>query len=211
MNIKYCLLLLLCLYGKVHAQEGVYNTEFIDGKIYLDTRLPDMVIGKAIRYKDSVMSLHDFPGKLIILDFWFTHCGDCLAQFPREDSLQRVFGKDIQIIPVAYETAATVNKFLARWEPLHHQVLQLPFIVGDTMLNRFFDNPYFPHYIWLSPDMRVIGQTTEYFLTAANIQAMIKETAKLKPEPTAPLDSARTSKQQDLMNYYFTRQPSTHE
>jgi thiol-disulfide isomerase/thioredoxin len=171
-----CVLAILCLKYGGYAQ--TYNAP--EGKLYIDSRLPNLDLGAIINYKDSTAFLSDFKNKIIILDFWFTECGACIAQFPKEDSLQKQFNDDIQIIPVTFESQKKVTAFLSRWTKKNHSTLALPFIVGDSVLNIFFANTYFPHYIWISQDRRIIAHTSEYFLTAENIEAMLRETASIK-------------------------------
>ena len=175
----------LCLY-RGHAQ--AYNgPEYVRGKIYIDTRLQNLNLGTILNYKDTTAFLSDFNNKLIILAFWFTGCTVCIAQFPKEDSLQQRFGNALQILPVTFESKKSVAAFLNRWENTHQQKLSLPFIVADSVLNTLFENVYFPHYVWIAQDRRVIAHTSEYFLTAENIEAMLRETAPIK----APVEQGR--------------------
>jgi len=50
---------------------------------------------------DEVASLADFKGKVVVLDFWATWCGPCVASFPNIRELQeRYNGYDVAIIGV---------------------------------------------------------------------------------------------------------------
>ncbi len=198
--------ILLCSAAKGHSQTS-YATEFIPGKVYIDSRLPDISLGSIIRYKDTSAKLDDFFNKIIVFDFWFTHCTDCIAQFPKEDSLQKEFEDDIQIIPVTYESKETVSAFLTKWEKIHHIKLSLPFIVGDSSLDRYFANPYDPHYAWIGQDKRVLAITSEGFMTESNIRGLLRETAQTKQSLTADSTQLHFNRmdEKELNNYYHIK------
>lgn len=199
---------LLCFIGAAMLllNSSGQNFEFSVGRLYIDSKLPNLNLGTLINYKDSTAFLSDFHNKIIILDFWFTSCGACIAQFPKEDSLQKQFSDEIQIIPVAFESREVVESFLEKWSKLNHTTLSLPFIVRDSLLNTFFENIYFPHYIWIAQDRRIIAHTSEYFLTAENIQAMLRETASIKAaikkNPEIPVGGIDLK---DLYNFYLNK------
>jgi thiol-disulfide isomerase/thioredoxin len=52
-------------------------------------------------------------GKLLLLDFWATWCGPCIASFPHLEQLQEKYHKDIQIIAISDEKVKTVTDFLS--------------------------------------------------------------------------------------------------
>lgn len=52
--------------------------------------------------------------KLIVLDFWATWCGPCIASFPHLDSLQKKYRKQIQVAAVSDEPIAKVSNFLKK-------------------------------------------------------------------------------------------------
>ncbi len=50
---------------------------------------------------DSVTSMRDYRGKVVVLDFWATWCGPCIMSFPRIEELrQRYEGYDVVIVGV---------------------------------------------------------------------------------------------------------------
>ncbi|HWB27608.1 MAG TPA: hypothetical protein VG738_19160 [Chitinophagaceae bacterium] len=107
------------------------------------------------------------PGKLVILDFMATSCSGCIEALDRMDSLQRVFGDRLQVIPVTYEDSARVAYFKA-----HNAIgkrISLPFIIGDTLLCRYFPHSSISHVIWIGTDRVVKAITISQYVKYDNI------------------------------------------
>lgn len=52
--------------------------------------------------------------KLLLIDFWATWCGPCIASFPHLEKLQEKYGGDLQIIAISDEKVDIVTKFLTK-------------------------------------------------------------------------------------------------
>lgn len=163
-----CVMAILCLFTNVKAQDDDHN------KIYVNQRMPDMLLGQFIRYKTNTANLSDFGGRLIIFAFWFRSCGSCIKMFPTEDSLQRQFNDRIQIIPVTFERQKEVEPFLTAWEKRTGHKLSLPYIVEDTVLTKAFNNIYHPYYVWVAPNGRVLCKTSQQLLHSSFIRSMLE-------------------------------------
>ncbi|MEO1021948.1 MAG: TlpA disulfide reductase family protein [Bacteroidota bacterium] len=62
----------------------------------------DAVISKAT-FQDlngETVSIEDFAGKVILIDFWETWCGPCLQVFPAMDSLLTEYPNDFAVLAV---------------------------------------------------------------------------------------------------------------
>ena len=76
----------------------------------------------------TTVSLQDYRGKVVLVNFWATWCGPCLKEIPEFIAWQREFGRArLQIIGVSLDDdAAPVRRF----------VRQLPFdspvVMGDA-------------------------------------------------------------------------------
>jgi len=140
----------------------------------------DTPLGEVINYTDSIITLKDFDDKLIILDFWFTGCTVCIRQFPKEINLQKKYRNKIQFVLVTNDSKKVVTNFLNKWRSKNGSKLPFPIVVSDTLLKKAFRHLYDPHYGWLFPDGKIIGQTSEHFVTKKNILELLKLWKKKK-------------------------------
>jgi thiol-disulfide isomerase/thioredoxin len=49
------------------------------------------------------LSLEDYKGKVVLLNFWATWCGPCRAEIPALIQLQKVYGSSMQVIGMAVD------------------------------------------------------------------------------------------------------------
>ncbi len=76
----------------------------------------DQIISKAT-FKDldgNDVTLADFKGKVVLIDFWETWCGPCRAVFPAMDSLRGEYPDDFAVLAVNLQDSDTpedVNNF----------------------------------------------------------------------------------------------------
>jgi cytochrome c biogenesis protein CcmG, thiol:disulfide interchange protein DsbE len=61
------------------------------------------------------VSLSDFRGKVVVLDFWATWCPPCKMEIPGFIELQKTYGaKGVEIVGVALDEPARVAEFAAK-------------------------------------------------------------------------------------------------
>jgi peroxiredoxin len=60
-----------------------------------------------VKDSDRTISLHDFRGKIVVLNFWAAHCGPCIQEMPSLVQLQRSMGPKIVVLGVAVDTNDT--------------------------------------------------------------------------------------------------------
>ena len=66
----------------------------------------------ATTYDDKEISLSDFKGKIVILDFWGTWCGPCVRSMPEMKLIRETFAKHgVEIVGVAVDTKQNVAAF----------------------------------------------------------------------------------------------------
>lgn len=132
--------------------------------------LPDVQVGSFLRYPTSLTNLRALH-KPIILDFFATWCGSCIAALPSLDALQKRLGDSVQVFVVDYEPVATVKSFLAK----NHVAAQtsLPFICDDSVLSYLFPHKLIPHDVWIDRAGKVAAITSADELNYPNIRKLI--------------------------------------
>ena len=65
------------------------------------------------------VSLDQYKGKLVLLEFWITHCGFCIAAVPKLNDLSQRFGqKGLQLVAInMHDPAATIDFFKNKNKP----------------------------------------------------------------------------------------------
>ncbi|MCF3111671.1 redoxin family protein [Niabella sp. CC-SYL272] len=171
-----CVMAILCAYNMAFTQSFSYNIAKINFPLYVGDYVNRLQsIGKSVNYVSDTISLNHFKDKLVIVGFWFTHCGACIARFKDEMALQKKYAKDIQLIMVTFEDAPVVKQFIKDWEQKNNTRFTLPVIVADTVLKKAFRSLHNPYYAWLFPTGRLAGLTSPELLTPAAIEAMTTE------------------------------------
>ncbi len=115
------------------------------------------------------LSLSDFRDKLIILDFWATWCAPCIKSLSTLDSIQSELTDNFVVIPVTNEDPQKVKKYFKS------RSWNLPTVVNDTDLQKYFPHKYIPHYIWINRKGEVAAITGHEPVDRQNIRAMIMQ------------------------------------
>ncbi|MFC3199522.1 TlpA family protein disulfide reductase [Parapedobacter deserti] len=129
--------------------------------------LPDLAVGSVRNYDDTTLRLRDFAGKLLILDFWTVYCASCIASMPELQALQERFADQLQIILVTSSTREEVDQLYARSAVARN--IQLPSIIADTVLTRFFEFRTVPTHVWIDEDGKVMQITGSAHTNASTV------------------------------------------
>ncbi|MBL1407534.1 TlpA family protein disulfide reductase [Sphingobacterium faecale] len=128
------------------------------------------------------LALRDYKNsELIILDFWATYCSSCIAAFPSLSKLEKDFGKELKILSISHQDAASIQKFIDRSEYLKENNLDKSFysVVNDTILAKYFGRSTIPFNVVIDKKGKVRALTTPDELTADRLAMMIADnTAK---------------------------------
>jgi thiol-disulfide isomerase/thioredoxin len=184
MKLKICLLGFLCLFFKVEAQS---NKSIFPLKVG-DT-IPNITLENVINYKAKSVSLSEFKDKLLILDFWSTTCGSCIAMFPDELSLQKRYRDRLQIMLVdsknTRDTKDRIDRFFKAYHPSYKELAS---VIEDTLLSQYFPHQAVGYYIWIRNNV-VLAMTDDRDLTLKNIDTFLAgKKAGVTPITEIPYD-----------------------
>lgn len=139
-------------------------------------RLPNLRLSNVIDYSSPTVSLADFRGKILILDFWASWCGPCVKMLPILDSLQRQFDGKVQILSVTYQSEKEIHSFFSKYYRRNSKRIGIPGVTGDTTLSRLFEYNAVPHYVWIDASGVIRAITGMQELNAANVTKMLSGT-----------------------------------
>ncbi|MBL1408066.1 TlpA family protein disulfide reductase [Sphingobacterium faecale] len=119
----------------------------------------------------KTMTLNDYRGKLIILDFWATWCGGCIAAFPKLDTLQQKYAKDVTFLSVSTESKERVSVFI---KARGAQTPNLTFISEGKDIDDYFKYGTLPHYVWIDSQGVIRSSSESLQVNAFNIDEALK-------------------------------------
>ncbi len=106
-------------------------------------------------------------GKLVLLEFWATWCSPCVAAMPHLQALQKRHARQLQVITVSDETPKRIGQFLT------NRPSSLWFAVDTARsLTKLFPHQILPHTVLISPDGRLLAQTSPERLTDGLIDSL---------------------------------------
>lgn len=132
--------------------------------------LPDFLIPRIINSDKPAVRTADFKKQLLIIDFWATSCGGCIAALPKLDALQKQFGDKIKILPVTYEPEKLVIDFWSRNRNTRN--LALPTVVEDQLFESYFRHQVIPHEVWVYKG-KIIAITIPQYVDEHNIRKVL--------------------------------------
>lgn len=132
----------------------------------------------------NTITLNDYRGKLIVLDFWATWCSGCIAAMPKNQKLEQEFMDKVVFIPVTGEPGSKVSFFLSRNPTIKGK--NIFSVVSDNLLRTFFLHRLIPHYVWIK-DGALIAMTGTDDVTDSTVGNVLagfhqKNTLKLKKD-----------------------------
>lgn len=108
------------LVGVAHAQAGQPGVDNFSYRTTADIdALPDQPF---LNEKEEEITLASFKGQKVILNFWATWCGPCVAEMPAMDRLQQTLAEDnVIFVPVSqdFKGLKRVHEFYEREKIVH--------------------------------------------------------------------------------------------
>ncbi|WP_134089092.1 TlpA disulfide reductase family protein [Olivibacter sp. XZL3] len=121
------------------------------------------------------VTLNDYRGKLIILDFWATWCGPCITEMPHLFSLQGVFPAKLMLLPVTSQNEKLIRIFLnnQKNKPIGQLEPSFYTIVNES-LRGYFPRQTIPHTVVISSTGEIEVITLPNLITADYLRAKLE-------------------------------------
>ncbi|MCY4780511.1 TlpA disulfide reductase family protein [Sphingobacterium sp. UT-1RO-CII-1] len=115
--------------------------------------------------------------KLIILDFWATWCGSCLASMPYMHELQTEMGEQAKVLPITFQDNKTILDFLNKSISPTITAIKSSFssIVDGKVLDAYFPSKSIPHVVVLDAKGIVRAISVPSALNVENLEEMIAD------------------------------------
>lgn len=158
----------------------------------------------------GTVTLSEYRGKLIILDFWATWCGACVSMFPKVEKLAAENSANMYVLPVSYESFEKIKTFSDRREASADAKRQLFSVYKSIDLHTYFPHKILPHYVWISANGVLLGSSDGTQLTQFNISSAIdgkstfrqKEDIRLRYQSQLPMLTAVNGLNDDYISGY---------
>ena len=172
---------LLCLMGGAMLFICVRGQHVIIEPYNIGARVSEFPLTRLVNFNTDTASIASFGQKLIIIDFWGTHCGSCIKALPHENELQAEFKDEVQFIMVTSDDSAEVLSFLERYNAKNPR-LTIPIVTSDILIQQMFKHSALPHFAWLGPDGLLLAQSTVSMLNREGIKATLYDIQKRKDD-----------------------------
>ena len=154
------------------AKNGVYAKrikQFIDTEIAIKkgNLAPNFVLND---FAKKPVSLKDYRGRFVFLDFWASWCPPCRAENPFLKQLQSKYGKDIEFVSVSMDASETAWKLAVRVDRLTWTQLNDPRSTNGEVADSYGIKAL-PFSCIVDPDGKIVatklrGHELEQFLSA---------------------------------------------
>lgn len=95
-------------------------------------------------------NLENLKGKVIVLNFWFTQCKPCVAEFPELNNLKEKYkNQDVEFFAVTWNNKETIEKFLLNYK------LDFNIIPNGKLIIDKFKIPHYPYNIVIDKNGKV--------------------------------------------------------
>ncbi len=166
--ILVCILVIVSYSKKAKAQQALEIGDTIPQALWdLKLQTVNHPEGK------NTITLNEYKGKLIILDFWSSYCGACIKLLPKAADLQAAYQEQIKVVQITPEPTERIVKVLNHNPNLKD--MNISTVVADSLLPDYFPHRYFPHIVWINGDGVLLGATQAEYLNEHTIQQILEE------------------------------------
>lgn len=141
-SIILTILSIIVLASSAFAQRGVAR---------VGAPAPELSSVQILNAEQKTVTLAELRGKVVILEFWATWCGPCIATAKYLDELQEELGEKLQIVSLSHEDKDKVARHLQR-KPSAAMVG----IYGGSDMAGAYPHDAIPHGVLINPQGQVV-------------------------------------------------------
>ena len=132
----------------------------------------------------TTAQLHDYEGKIVLLNFWATWCTPCIAEWPQFIRLAQAMPDDLVILTVSIDDDKDkIAPFMKRYAAEHHKAANIKlFHDADKSVSQdLFQTVRVPETVIITPEMtmarKVAGLSLEWdsMDTKAYLRSLLKD------------------------------------
>ncbi len=189
--IKYYLIF-VCFTNTSNLLLQAQNKEITP--LNIGDNIPDQIWDMPINVMNNpdgknIITLREYKGKLILLDFWGTYCSSCIGGFPHLMDIQDKNKDKIAILAVSNEGKEKLQKFFATGLGKDRKI---PTTFEERTLAKYFPHRTVPHTVWILPEGKYFNPSSSREITQSNIDAILRNEksnfiVKLDTDPKKPL------------------------
>ncbi|MGK9124573.1 TlpA family protein disulfide reductase [Olivibacter jilunii] len=124
----------------------------------------------------TTVTLNDYRGKLIILDFWATWCGPCVEAMPALHGLENSLADEVVLLPITAENENAIRKFVATNRAIS-SISDFNSVVSEG-LRAYFPRQTIPHTVIVDKRGTITRITVPKLLTEDGIKKLLRNSAK---------------------------------
>jgi peroxiredoxin len=171
-------------YAQHQAQLGTLvpesgNNQSVQQDVAADEGLPDLRGKRAPEFNlrsvdGKKVSLSDYKGKAVLINFWATWCAPCKIEMPWLVALRSQYApQGFEILGVNEDDAGTPRAKLAKFG--QEQGLNYPLLVGDDAMSRKYGGVEFlPTSYFVGRDGKIVAETAG-LVSKSEVEASIKK------------------------------------
>jgi len=179
-NLVRILSILLFVFCNLKSQGQENNTQSSIDPVQIGNAVPEKFWKIKLQVindpeKKQNVTLKEFQGKLIILDFWGTYCTSCIARFSKLKNIVEdpSLVDKIKILAVSPESKDKLEKFFRSDAGAQYSYINSAF--EDKVLSKYFPHLTVPHVAWISSSGILLSTTSSDEITRENIEAILNQ------------------------------------
>lgn len=164
----------------VSAQSDSLDAKYGKNLLKAGSKAPDF---KLLTADKKEISLSDFSGSYVVLDFWASWCPDCRKDIPEMKALFKEFGdQTVKFIGISFDTDrdAWINAYWNTYKMNWTQLSELKRWKHGTTIDRLYHVDWIPTMYLVDPDGRIVLGTVDINRLREALQRLAPQTLTME-------------------------------